>query len=346
MHKMTSSRYTDRNVVNISSSGMDMYAGYLYAMDNDVASTSLPLVVSACGHYRMVTRNEFSTLRPYGRKDFQLLYVHGGEAVFYKRGEPHRLSAGSMVVFFPDEPQRYEYGAEDRTDVYWIHFSGTQASRLLEAAGFGAAGRGASGGARELSCSGIMRVGQLPEYAQLFSQTINELQLQGFGFESIVQMNLRRLLLLIRRQRLGPGEESGRERSGKIQSAITYFHRHYPSDINIDAYAHDHGMSVSWFIRSFREASGKSPLRYLIDIRIREAKLLLETTSYSIGEVADMVGYANPLYFSRLFRSHVGMSPSQYRNSTNRAMSGRARVRDIAGRSSWEHRIGPDASVR
>ncbi|MFT9392416.1 helix-turn-helix domain-containing protein, partial [Bifidobacterium sp.] len=176
-------------------------------------------------------------------------------------------------------------------------------------------------------------------------------QLQGFGFESIVQMNLRRLLLLIRRQRLGPGEESGRERSGKIQSAITYFHRHYPSDINIDAYAHDHGMSVSWFIRSFREASGKSPLRYLIDIRIREAKLLLETTSYSIGEVADMVGYANPLYFSRLFRSHVGMSPSQYRNSMNRAMSGRAmsgsaRVRDIAGRSSWGHRIGPDASVR
>ena len=43
------------------------------------------------------------------------------------------------------------------------------------------------------------------------------------------------------------------------------------------------------------------------------AQVLLETTSYSINEIAGIVGYNNPLYFSRLFHKQKGCSPSEYR---------------------------------
>lgn len=47
------------------------------------------------------------------------------------------------------------------------------------------------------------------------------------------------------------------------------------------------------------------------------AQNLLETTDYNISEVAAAVGYDNALYFSRLFRKHIGVSPSEYRKKRN-----------------------------
>jgi len=54
-------------------------------------------------------------------------------------------------------------------------------------------------------------------------------------------------------------------------------------------------------------------MQYILSLRMANAQSLLETTEYNISEVAAAVGYDNPLYFSRLFRKHTGMSPSEYR---------------------------------
>ena len=72
-------------------------------------------------------------------------------------------------------------------------------------------------------------------------------------------------------------------------------------------------MSTSWFNRSFRSAMGTSPMKYILNIRIRNAQTLLETTDYSISVIASLVGYDNPMYFSRLFRKAKGITPSRYR---------------------------------
>ena len=75
-------------------------------------------------------------------------------------------------------------------------------------------------------------------------------------------------------------------------------------------------MSVSWFIRSFKQYAGTTPMQYLVERRMANAQVLLETTSYNISEIAALVGYDNPLYFSRIFRKQKGMSPSEYRKTT------------------------------
>ena len=72
-------------------------------------------------------------------------------------------------------------------------------------------------------------------------------------------------------------------------------------------------MSVCWFIRCFRTQMGITPQQYLTEIRLSRAKELLAASEYPVGEVAAMVGYGNPLYFSRIFRQRVGVSPLVYR---------------------------------
>jgi len=56
-----------------------------------------------------------------------------------------------------------------------------------------------------------------------------------------------------------------------------------------------------------------SPAQYILSLWMVNAQSLLENTDYKIGEIAEIMGYDNQLYFSRVFRKEYGVSPVQYR---------------------------------
>ena len=72
-------------------------------------------------------------------------------------------------------------------------------------------------------------------------------------------------------------------------------------------------MSVSYFLKKFKEVTTKSPMQYILSIRISNAVTLLESTDYNVTEISTIIGYDNPLYFSRIFKKQKGVSPSDYR---------------------------------
>jgi two-component system response regulator YesN len=66
-------------------------------------------------------------------------------------------------------------------------------------------------------------------------------------------------------------------------------------------------------VRVFRTSLGTTPGRYLTDMRIRDAQSLLAHSSFSIKEISAMLGFEDQLYFSRVFRQKVGLSPKAFR---------------------------------
>jgi AraC-like DNA-binding protein len=70
-------------------------------------------------------------------------------------------------------------------------------------------------------------------------------------------------------------------------------------------------VSPSYLGSIFRRVTGRSPIDYLIEIRINRAKNLLRD-GYSVTETSRFVGFNDIYYFSRMFKSHEGMSPSEY----------------------------------
>lgn len=73
------------------------------------------------------------------------------------------------------------------------------------------------------------------------------------------------------------------------------------------------GVSVPQFFRTFNRATGSSPMDWLRRERVNQAKRRLAETSDRVRDIAEHVGYGDPLYFSRDFKKLVGVSPEHYR---------------------------------
>lgn len=75
------------------------------------------------------------------------------------------------------------------------------------------------------------------------------------------------------------------------------------------------GISETYFYRCFREWSGKSPIEYRNALRLSNAEAMLRHTDMQISEIAGVVGFDDPFYFSRIFTGHFGLSPKAYRKA-------------------------------
>lgn len=98
-----------------------------------------------------------------------------------------------------------------------------------------------------------------------------------------------------------------------IEHALEYTHAHYREPLTLRRLAAASGLDVRSFSYQFRKYVGIFPIDYVIRHRIERAKHLLATTRSPVGDIAECVGYADAHYFSRLFRKHTGMSPSDFR---------------------------------
>lgn len=98
-----------------------------------------------------------------------------------------------------------------------------------------------------------------------------------------------------------------------VHRAQEWLQGHYAQDVHLEALAAHVGMSPRNFARRFKEATGESPLNYLHALRVAMAKRLLESSRLTVQEVSEEVGYADLIFFRKLFKRHAGLSPSDYR---------------------------------
>lgn len=282
-----------------------MYTNVAYLDDSrlDIVDRSRSIIVTSCGYYRVYSRPKVSTERPNGRRDYQLLYMASGKGHFYFDGKEHIISEGNMILFRPGEAQMYYYYAPEKTEVYWVHFTGCDVDTILDYY-------------KLPESENVFYTGTSPDYQWIYRQIIQELQLCRPNYEEMMTLLLRQIFLLINRY-VQEGMKAGSEVQNEIDKATHYFIDNFNKPINIEEYARSRHMSTNWFIRSFKQILKMTPMQYILSLRMSNAQSLLDNEEYSISEIAQLVGYDNPLYFSRLFHKHLGVSPSDYRKMKN-----------------------------
>ncbi|MBR5449609.1 MAG: helix-turn-helix transcriptional regulator, partial [Clostridia bacterium] len=101
----------------------------------------------------------------------------------------------------------------------------------------------------------------------------------------------------------------------RLERVITYISEHYAEKITTATLAEMCYISEAHFCRFFKNAVGKTVIKYINEYRVEKATVLLLNTGGSVAEIAAEVGFEDPNYFSRVFRSVMGISPAEYRQS-------------------------------
>jgi AraC family transcriptional regulator len=95
--------------------------------------------------------------------------------------------------------------------------------------------------------------------------------------------------------------------------AKEYLAAHLAGDVSIAEVAAACGLSRSYFIKSFKESTGKTPHRWLLEHRLSRARTLLAKSSHAIAEIAISCGFADQSHLTRMFTREIGTPPSAWR---------------------------------
>lgn len=101
----------------------------------------------------------------------------------------------------------------------------------------------------------------------------------------------------------------------KIEQAIKYIYENYKSEINMTIVSNYVSMNYSVFSIDFKEYTGKNFVNYLKEVRLKEAKRLLDETDMKIIEISEAVGYENDKHFMKTFKYLYSVTPSEYRKN-------------------------------
>ena len=230
-----------------------------------------------------------------GRLDYSVCYLAEGEMFFsLGDGEEVTVGGGTLVVIPPHTPMVYGQRTPSARRIYWVHFTGSYAETLLSLCGFG-------GG-------GIFCLPSDEGATAVFTALLDEMRHPPTP-PNRVRAAASTVMLLTHLGRLYERRDGNR----RLTASLSYIREHFTEEIDKDALAAMDGLGSSRYHALFRRLMGCTPAGYITSLRMSKARELLIDPDLSIGEVAALCGYADPLYFSRVFRREVGVSPSAYR---------------------------------
>lgn len=117
------------------------------------------------------------------------------------------------------------------------------------------------------------------------------------------------------------------ESDSLLDKALAYIASKMPGDVALaDTAKHVH-VNPCYLSQMFKQQTGVNFVDYVADLRIREAKKLLTTTSLRIADIAERLSFADISYFSTQFKKHTGCTPTEYRGKDTVKLCSKKEVR-------------------
>lgn len=227
-------------------------------------------------------------------------FVEDGERCLSCKNQEYIIQKGNIILFNPGDNHACVQNGDGTLDYRGFNIS---KETMLDFAG-------EVTGIRELP--GFSQNVIFDEEANCYLRPLHELVMKGsceFGKEETLL-----LLLSLLIQKYGqPFESCIPECSGEIEKACAFMEQHYADRIYLAQICRCAGLSKSTLLRAFTKAKGITPYRYLENIRISEAKKLLEKGAAPV-EAALQTGFSDQSHFTNYFNSFIGLAPGIYRD--------------------------------
>ena len=253
-------------------------------------SDEFPLVINVFGEMNIPT--DFDTYNPTGRSDFYFMYMIKGELELFSSGDWVRIGAGNVVVFYPEKEYRYRNVSGEPIFYYFVHYTGRDALEVTQSCGF-VHSVPKNIGVRE----------RLFKHIEAISEECLRKNENYF-----IRLSAELTALLVDASRYFTESKAKR-----LYNSIEYLSKNFAAAPDVNELAAMEHLSTGRYRCVFSELMGMSPKEYIIRLRLDRSMELLQCTDLSVGEISDIVGYQDPLYFSKLFKRKLGVSPAAYR---------------------------------
>lgn len=274
----------------------------LLSFSSDIPTNEF-LRVNNCGTLLLDDKDYFIE-RPNGRSDYLLVYISKGAGHVTVQGKEYIVNQKQAFIFHPHEPQSYRFYKKDNAIDYWIHFNGTQCASIMKSL--------------NLENINILELNiDTLDIEQMLYRICHEYTQRKPYYESLCSGLLISTLSLISRSLFHSENQQNGKNSDLVEMVTSEFHTTPQNSFVIDELAKKFSISTNHLIREFKKSTGKTPVQYLMDVRMKKAEELLLFSNYTGNQIAEFLGYSNYSYFSRLFKKHTGVSPNDYRARKN-----------------------------
>ncbi|HLZ85736.1 MAG TPA: AraC family transcriptional regulator [Puia sp.] len=235
--------------------------------------------------------------------EYQVIYIVGGQGSFESTHIPETVvHSGTVILLFPGEWHRFRPAKGTGWDEYWVGFRGEVADNLVKRKFFEAS-------------AALLPIGFSAELAGLFSAILDQTRTEQPGYQPVASGILLHLLGCVFSLNKQRSFEHAEEIRNRMEHAIMLLRDKIDEDIAIRDIAAQLNVSYAWFRKWFKLYTGLAPHQYVIQLKIEKAKALLADSGNSIKGIAYQLRFEHPLYFSKLFKEKVGVSPEGYRKN-------------------------------
>ncbi len=263
--------------------------------------TAQDLAVMVYG-YEECTRNKPAIKRD--KTCYVLHIVVSGKGTLIRGdGSKVRIEKNTAFLQNPHANITYVQNPEDPWTYYWIEYNGILARELTGSVGFK---------------DGILSLApqDVAFFADIFDASFDPRnRCSHAGAENARITGLFLQLFARLTDRYSPEDKSRHlgKKYQRILPVIEYLNNNYTSpDINVGTIEKMFFYNQSYMARLFKEVTGTTPSKYLIDLRMKRAAELLNNGSFTILQIAQSLGYTNQFYFSQQFKQYYKVCPSKF----------------------------------
>ena len=244
--------------------------------------------------------------RPQGCVDNILFYCVQGKGYYTLDGHTFTLNPNQYVIVpATDKPLVYWSDTEDPWSIYWVHFTSDALQAFNRAYHI-------------VPEQGPQYIPHNEKGIRIWEEMYENLS-RGYSPENLMNTNLclyHLIATFVFSQQ--QNQNSSSPEKAIIRETIDYMKNNLDKTIRIEDFADLNKYSVSHFSKIFRLTTGMSPIEYFIHLKMQKACQLLYTEDSRVKQIAALLGYDDPYYFSRLFKKYMNTSPGTYRKSVRK----------------------------
>ncbi len=233
--------------------------------------------------------------------EFQLLYITNGKGEFSFGEDKHSalISEGKMFFLMPGVWHTYKPIEKSGWNEYWIGFKGEIINKIVTEGFF-------------LNRHPVFNIGLNERIVDLYMKAIEIANEERAGYQQALSGIVMHILgLMYYRDKTRNFQDE--DLICKINKAKVLMRESVYSSLFAEDIAKTLNISYSGFRRAFKEFTGTSPSKYMMELKLNEAKLLLSTTAQSVKNISYSLNFENPEYFSVFFKKRTGVTPLEYR---------------------------------